>query len=39
MTVYVEMFRNVPLLLWIILSYVILSETTRSRRISRSRTR
>ncbi len=28
MTVYVEMFRNVPLLLWIVLSYVILSETT-----------
>jgi general L-amino acid transport system permease protein len=27
MTVYVEMFRNVPLLLWILLSYVILSET------------
>ncbi len=26
MTVYVEMFRNVPLLLWIILFYVILSE-------------
>ena len=28
MTVYVEAFRNVPLLLWILLSYVILSETT-----------
>lgn len=28
MTVYVEIFRNVPLLLWILLSYVILSETT-----------
>lgn len=28
MTVYVEMFRNVPLLLWILLSYVILSEAT-----------
>jgi general L-amino acid transport system permease protein len=28
MTVYVEMFRNVPLLLWILLTYVILSETT-----------
>ena len=28
MTVYVEVFRNVPLLLWILLSYVILSETT-----------
>ena len=28
MTVYVEMFRNIPLLLWILLSYVILSETT-----------
>ncbi|MFM7334133.1 MAG: ABC transporter permease subunit, partial [Tabrizicola sp.] len=28
MTVYVEMFRNEPLLLWILLSYVILSETT-----------
>ncbi|HOZ32665.1 MAG TPA: ABC transporter permease subunit [Tabrizicola sp.] len=28
MTVYVEMFRNVPLLLWILLSYVLLSETT-----------
>ncbi|MES2666463.1 MAG: ABC transporter permease subunit [Pseudomonadota bacterium] len=27
MTVYVEMFRNIPLLLWIILAYVILSET------------
>jgi len=26
MTVYVEVFRNVPLLLWIILSYTILSE-------------
>jgi general L-amino acid transport system permease protein len=26
MTVYVEVFRNVPLLLWIILAYVILSE-------------
>ncbi|MBA3911647.1 MAG: amino acid ABC transporter permease [Rhodobacter sp.] len=26
MTVYVEMFRNVPLLLWILLSYVLLSE-------------
>ena len=28
MNVYVEMFRNVPLLLWILLSYVILSEVT-----------
>lgn len=28
MTIYVEIFRNVPLLLWILLSYVILSETT-----------
>ncbi|WP_374646576.1 amino acid ABC transporter permease [Tabrizicola sp.] len=28
MTVYVETFRNIPLLLWILLSYVILSETT-----------
>ncbi len=28
MTVYVEAFRNVPVLLWILLSYVILSETT-----------
>jgi len=28
MTIYVEMFRNVPLLLWILLSYVILSEAT-----------
>jgi general L-amino acid transport system permease protein len=28
MTVYVEMFRNVPLLLWILLSYVLLSEVT-----------
>ena len=28
MTIYVETFRNVPLLLWILLSYVILSETT-----------
>jgi len=27
MTVYVEMFRNVPLLLWIILVFVVLSET------------
>lgn len=27
MTVYVEIFRNIPLLLWIILIYVILSET------------
>jgi general L-amino acid transport system permease protein len=26
-TVYIEVFRNVPLLLWIILTYVILSET------------
>lgn len=26
MTVYVEVFRNIPLLLWIILSYVVLSE-------------
>lgn len=32
MTVYVEVFRNVPLLLWILLSYVILSETTYSPR-------
>lgn len=28
MTIYVEMFRNIPLLLWILLSYVILSEVT-----------
>ncbi|MEY4984292.1 MAG: hypothetical protein RIR62_2558 [Pseudomonadota bacterium] len=28
MTVYVEIFRNIPLLLWILLSYVILSEAT-----------
>jgi general L-amino acid transport system permease protein len=28
MTVYVEVFRNVPLLLWILLSFVILTETT-----------
>jgi general L-amino acid transport system permease protein len=28
MTVYVEIFRNIPLLLWILLTYVILSETT-----------
>lgn len=28
MTVYVEVFRNVPLLLWILLTYVILSEVT-----------
>ncbi|MFN4193973.1 MAG: amino acid ABC transporter permease [Tabrizicola sp.] len=28
MTIYVEIFRNVPLLLWILLSYVLLSETT-----------
>ena len=27
MTVYVEVFRNVPLLLWIILSFVVFSET------------
>ena len=27
MTVYVEVFRNVPLLLWIVLTFVILSET------------
>ena len=27
MTVYVEIFRNVPLLLWVLLSYVILTET------------
>jgi general L-amino acid transport system permease protein len=27
MTVYVEVIRNVPLLLWILLSYVLLSET------------
>lgn len=27
MTIYVEVFRNVPLLLWIILSFVIFSET------------
>lgn len=27
MTVYVEVFRNIPLLLWILLSYVIFSET------------
>lgn len=27
MTVYVEVFRNVPLLLWIILSFVVLGET------------
>ena len=40
MTVYVEMFRNVPLLLWILLSYVILSETTpAAARISASPTR
>jgi general L-amino acid transport system permease protein len=30
MTIYVEMFRNIPLLLWILLSYVILSETTHA---------
>jgi general L-amino acid transport system permease protein len=30
MTVYIEVFRNVPLLLWIILSFVILSETQPS---------
>ncbi len=28
MTAYVEMFRNVPLLLWIILVYAVLSEST-----------
>jgi len=28
MTVYVEVFRNVPVLLWILLAYVLLSETT-----------
>lgn len=27
MTVYVEVFRNVPLLLWVLLSFVILTET------------
>ena len=27
MTIYVEMFRNVPLLLWIVLVYVVLGET------------
>ncbi|MBP6736847.1 MAG: ABC transporter permease subunit, partial [Rhodobacteraceae bacterium] len=27
MTVYVEVFRNVPLLLWIILTFVVFSET------------
>ena len=27
MTVYVEVFRNVPLLLWIILVFVVTSET------------
>lgn len=32
MTVYVEMFRNVPLLLWILLSFVILTETTKQPR-------
>ena len=32
MTVYVEMFRNVPVLLWILLAYVILSEVTPSPR-------
>lgn len=32
MTVYVEVFRNVPLLLWILLSYVLLSEITPSPR-------
>ena len=30
MTIYVEAFRNIPLLLWIILVYVILSETLPS---------
>jgi len=30
MTVYVETFRNVPLLLWIILIYAVLSESTPS---------
>jgi general L-amino acid transport system permease protein len=32
MTVYVEVFRNVPVLLWILLAYVILSEVTPSPR-------
>lgn len=32
MTIYIEIFRNVPLLLWIILAYVILTETTPSPR-------
>ncbi len=32
MTVYVEVFRNIPLLLWILLSYVIFSETMPSPR-------
>ncbi len=31
-TVYVEVFRNVPLLLWILLAFVILTETTPSPR-------
>jgi len=30
MTIYVEIFRNIPLLLWIILVYVVLSETLPS---------
>ena len=35
MTVYVEMFRNVPLLLWILLSYVDpVRDDARARRIS-----
>ncbi|OYU17353.1 MAG: amino acid ABC transporter permease [Rhodobacteraceae bacterium PARR1] len=32
MTVYVEVFRNVPVLLWILLAYVVLSEVTPSPR-------
>jgi general L-amino acid transport system permease protein len=28
MTVYVEVFRNVPILLWILLAFVVLTETT-----------
>jgi ABC-type amino acid transport system permease subunit len=39
MTVYVEVFRNVPLLLWILLSFVILTETTPRRAPSASPTR
>jgi len=36
MTIYVEVFRNVPVLLWILLAYVLLSEVAPSPRDFRS---